>query len=394
MAVPDGHSRQAANGERAARVACTLGLLLLPGCLTNWLWSWTDPDPVPTLHRDDSVLQIDGVRPGRDDTGDTKVVELAVHGVRLPGVSAPPAHLRRYSATSPGHLRLSRPETDPLGATLDDDLPADGWMLRVFGGEHMRSGTHVARVTWVGTASPDALGRRLPTPETPPPAWTGPPRTVDSALLATSRALRGFDTVDWRALLTPGRPRNDRPPVPLEWRDAAGEPLEDEAVESALQNANRDAEHAAAAAGIRLIARLDDPVDGPCWFEVPLPILVEAEDLSLRRHGDEIQFLRHERWDGDFVADADPIQGPPLPGSAFDLPLLSSTAVYSWSTEGPRTPSPAVTGIQYALTPLTALLDFLIMTTPPLARLAQWLSDDDEETRRWLEREMARRRAR
>jgi hypothetical protein len=361
----------------AARTASTLLVASLPGCLTTALWSSGEPDrSLDYLSTIVTPLQVDSV----EATGTAANADHLRVRFELSEAAASPAEpLRRFGAGQRGVLDLVRP--DPLAISQDlrrVERPR-AFAIGAFDGQHRSSGHGTGRVTFFGEYTDSTtLGRRVEPAELPTELLDRPPiEGTDPAETPwapdqtwASRAIRGLRSHRWTQLLAPGERRSDETIEPIAWRTGGGRELTQQAVDRLIVDAESDPVARRIAHGTTLLARLSRPVEPPLWFEIPLSVLLDAEHtLYSRRDDGSIRYARHEYWDLTLATEG---QERAMPGAAtYDLPRVGGDLLYAFSEiERPTDLSPALVPIKIALTPISALVDFLVSSNQSLRNVS------------------------
>ena len=348
-------------------LACAV-LLLLQGCITRTLWNEGETAPplvttiTPCLVHDVTAVE-----------GDQDRIEVRFS---IDPRASVPAHMRRYTPTAPGLLSL----TPPLGEGDWRALPGAGILqpssfdLRVTRASYFTGPTAAARLSFHGTLPRAQVGHVCADSEVPEEALASEALSLETSEYWLRRALEAFAAQPWDELLAETRPGPSFRAVPIAWLD------QERRITSAPWsmsdgNAEQREQARAAFADGWLLARLDGEYGEVEWAEIPIALLLQGKDLQLARDGDAVRWTRTQIWQAN-VADA-----PPLVAAApFAVPMTGNEFPYRWMHEVDESTF-ALTALRVIATPVTAVLDFAIMTNPYLANALRETTAEEQPDR-------------
>lgn len=348
-------------------LACAF-FLLLPGCITRTLWGEDDtPPPVATTITPCLVHELTA-----GASRDARIEVRFSVDLRTPV----PAHLRRYTPTAPGLLSLSPPAGDGDWRDLPGAgiLQPDSFELRVTRASYFTQPTAAARLRFHGTLPRARIAHRCEASELPQDVWARDPLTADIAQYWPRRALEGFAAQPWGELLAEQSNGPRYHAVPIAWVDPQGR-IADAPPSTPFGTAEEVAAALASFADGSLLVRLDGEYGQLEWAMIPNALLLQGKDLQLRRDGDTIRWTRTQIWRGR-IADAP----PRIAAETYAVPLASTEFPYRWMREVDESTF-ALNALRVLATPVTAVLDFAIMTNPYLANALRETTAEEQPDR-------------
>lgn len=348
----------------------TLGLLLLgltvSGCLTRWLWR--DDGGSPPLRTIEVPCKIERVKQRRARDGGGQLLVTFTPERVWDG----PRHLRDFDRDQPGLLVLEAPPFDGgdwRALPGAERFAPESWELRVTRGDYFRQRHANARVTFDGVVPRAAIGELIEA-ERAPAAWNLlPPMTVEPEGYGLFRnCAEGCLSQDWARLLG----ADDRPyrQTALAWLGPDGGRLPAKAVRAMLDDRGlqRPAEGQPRPEQCSLLLRLDDYHGNHRFARIALPVLLHGKDLTLAAAGSRVGWRRTQVWEAQ-------LERPPLALALlpdYDVRLRQPYFSYRWSTEihESRIIASLLKGL---VTPVTALLDFAVSTSPQLLAIGETL---------------------
>lgn len=347
-------------------------LIVLPasGCITRALWQ--DDGKSPQL----VTLTVPCVAHETRSLGNGIGVTFSV----LPEAPAP-RHLHRFTADRPGYLELtpldSRPDwRDQPGS---ERFTPESWEFRVSRGEHFRRPFANVRMVFHGTMRPDEVGRLLSPAEVRSIVGDAEQMPVSSRALAATawdaRVAEAFRGQPWMELIAGEDPDVTYRGDAMAWIDENGQLAEPP--RSAVF-ARRDERTRIERETMRheLVARLTNDFGEKHWVAIPAHVLFQGADLRLQRRDGVVHWSRRQIWRGDLLE-----HPPESAADPFPLAMQADYFAYRWSYElvDDRL---ALHVLRILATPITAALDFLIMTNPYLRNLIEGEPWPDEPKRR------------
>lgn len=355
----------------AVRYLVLTAVLALQGCITGALWH--KEEVLPQLHTVTVPCEVLEVTMSAD--ADDPSIRVRFSPQPAPEV---PPHLTRFDSDRPGLFELQPAMTGDdwrqiPGAKL---FAPSSWDLSITSGTYFRNVPANARMEFFGAVHPGELGELVRAEQLPQVlCQLEDELQTERAALWQSTCLEVFQAHSWVELLSPEspkRPRSGYRQVPLAWVDrdlnAVGTI---EPPRSGSIDANQEVR--ARLRGLRLLARLDDGLGNQRYALIRVPVLLQGPDLHLRREGAAVQWSRSQIWNARLHAEAPVVEaGTPLP-----IPLRGESFDYRWFREIEESEL-ALDTLRVLATPLTAALDFAIMTNPSLANLARFIAGEEQ----------------
>lgn len=393
--------------------------VLSPGCrlsddsfslMPSEFMSRLNREESPEIVRSDTTCRVEAVGGNFVDPGGDDAVHIGfswqptVHGHSdLAATTATPAARMTVRPPPEGSwLRLP-------GAGLFRPL---GWHFRAFHATWFREASASVETTFTGLLRRSQVATRIPTAELPL-TWRAAPPIGPQEQRDLGDCLSAFARHDWVALLDEGPRLAALERTPLAFLDPRGRVVSPAEMAQRLETARFDPERAADIAGYTLLGKQFVGFGKEFFVRVPLPLLIQGEELELRPVTAGVEWTRRQVWRGEIgpidavdetggagrsrgdgldeevlLVPGAPAQGAIAQGSiaqalpATGIPLDSPFFVYTYGkTDRGATLVPAFFKTLLAV-PL-ATLDWIFSKSAWYANLRSWMAgratDDEEE---------------
>src|SRR5690606_29128499 len=216
------------------------------------------------------------------------------------------------------------------------------------------------RIVDEGVVDATVLGREVSAAEVPARLRAG--ELDRSGLLrggAVERALAGLDAHRWLELVGDPPVNGTVRQEAVAWLDPSGVELHSTELRTLLLS-EAEADRARACT---LLARCTQIGREDRFLRIPLPVVLSGEPLELRRRGAEVSFAHTTRWIGELT------EPRPVPRRAVAaLDTFAPHMSYHWIDEH-STAEPLKEILIAVLTPVTAVIDFVLMANPTIRSL-------------------------
>lgn len=350
----------------ATRYLALATALALQGCITEAMW-----------HKEQGPPELDAVSVHCEVLGVTTsggADDPSIH-VRFAPQDAPaaPPQLSRFDPDRPGLFELQphAPGDDWRQIAGAELFNPSSWDLRITSGTYFTGVPANALLEFHGVVRPGDLGELVPAEQLPPGLRELGELPGDYPALWQTRCLESFRAHAWIELLSPMQTDGGYRQVPLAWVDDHLNTVATIRLPESASESENDAVRARLR-GLRLLARLDDGAGNQHYALIGVPVLLQGTELDLRREGAAVHWTRSQIWTARLLARASEADG----GTEFAVPLRGRSFDYRWFGELEEG-GMALDLLRVLATPITAALDFVIMTNGPLSNLARYLAGDE-----------------
>lgn len=374
--------------------AAILAAILCQGCsLTGLLWAENRSAPELLFARGlCEVREVRGDFMARDPAAAVEVEFSVQRDYQTP------VELHGCTAQQPGRLRLLPPTGEPSWFRLPgaEMFQPTSWLFSVFRGSYFASASSRTKMEFAGILAPEKLGAILEAKDVPAEVVWQKGLTKSDVGHVLGESLTSFRKRDWIALLTGKKRFTERDAVPLAIVSAGGNVVPPADVEEALAAAAVRVRTAEELAKFTLVGRLDGGFGETLYVRVPLPVLLQGDDLQLARVGQRVFWRRTQVWQawlsvpGEREREHAAEEVKEVPGAAetasasdgavavsrpaLGIPLRAGHFVYTHAQEVEGEPVLWTLG-RILLTPPAVVLDWVMQHSVFYADFLRWLVD-------------------